>query len=181
MPIQYMTPLTPTPAVTTVDGPVTLSVDIMVTSGDVQQLDLDYIIMDPASAVFFQSGGKIERRQVPVTTAQMSLVNSTRLQCGPGVQDLLGAQIVLSISSNGVLQAPPIGCGVGISSYSCAPAVDPVMGGPVLSHALAPMAFSGAPGGVAGSTGGSGGKRGSRSGSTHKGKGAGTAKPGGKK
>ena len=181
MPIQYQTPLTPSPAVTTVDGPVTFSVDILVTSGDVQLLDVDYIITDPASAVFFASGGKIERRQEPVSaTGQMTLVNSTQLRCGPGVQDSLGAQIVLSISSNGVLQAPPIGCGVGISSYTCAPAVAAVMGGPVLSHAFAPIAITAAPA-ATGSTGGSGGKRGSRSGSTRKGKGAGTANSGGKK
>jgi hypothetical protein len=129
-----------------VDGPVTLSVNILVLSGDLQQLDVDYIIVDSTSAVFFQNGAKVERRQVPVIDSQMTLVNSTQLKCGPGVHDLAGAQILMSVSSNGVLQAPPIGCGVGISAYTCPQAVAPVMGGSVLSHAIASGAFAAAAG-----------------------------------
>lgn len=142
MPIQYQSPLRVTPDPTTVDGNVTLTVDILVTTGDLQSLDIDYIITDPTNAVFFTGGGKIERRTEAVSATQIRLVNQTQLVCGPGWHSP-SIQIAVLISSDGVHQAPAIACGLSISRYSCAAAIGSIVGGhdmhAMTAGALVPM------------------------------------------
>ena len=145
MSVRYESALTGSPPTTTVDGPVTLSVDLFV-SDDVRQLDIDFTVTDPSSAVQFQNGGKLEQLRVPVTHAETRIVHGTRLRCGSGQQVNKTAQIMMTISSNGVLQAPPISCIVGIASFTCAADVVPGVSGTTLSHALASMAFAAAAG-----------------------------------
>jgi hypothetical protein len=118
MSVQIQSHPTAFPASTPVDGSVTLSVDVLV-SDDLEHLDLDYIITDQKSAVYFGNGRKEERRRKRVTGTQMRLAEQLDLKCGDKHHQAVGAEILLSISSKGVPQVPPVPYSIGITRFTC--------------------------------------------------------------